>query len=408
MTQVPPTVRRPEMKNKNGRLVALIASVAVAAVAIGGGLAYSKGPSDGAGAAVPLAAPTTPAPTPGPTSAPTPSTPPVPGSKTPTPSGTPVKPAGPVKITLDLAKLSKGRDPQVPYLVGRVVRGGAGGERTIPGKAAIHAVARARDQVFAIVEKGLGTELVKLGPGDGQAVRVPDVTALVSSADGAAAAYSTTRIGEQGEELQGATVYAEDVDGTQKLALPKAWGVRVLSVVNGNVFYEANDTQGGASELHSWTPGEPKAQQIKASSPTGVSPDGRLVASMGLISDGGSCTDVAEIATGKRLWKTCESSISGFTPDGRTAFGGDAYADGYCSGTTSALDATTGVKLREWTSCFFQTVPEDDQHLLLVVDAENGGGADGNGQRAIIRCDITTGTCELATPLSRSGVRIGE
>jgi hypothetical protein len=391
------------MKGRNGRLIALVASVAVAAVVIGGVLAYRQGPHSGGEAAAPLSVPTTPRTTPSASATPS-KTPPT----TPPATTTPGKPSGPVKITLNLAKLPKGREPQLPYLVGRVVRGGAGGPATIPGTADIHGVARVGGQVFAVVAKGQGTELLKLGPGDGEVVRVPDVSALVTSADGAVAAYSTTPIGDQGEELQGGTLYSEDVMGLRKLNLPKAWGVRVLAVVNGKVYYDANDTQGGPSEFYSWTPGAAKAVRLKASSPTGVSPDGRVVASMGLISDGGSCSDVAEIATGKRLWKTCESSIQGFTPDGRTAFGGDAYADGYCSGTASALDALTGVVLREWTSCFFQTVPEDDQHLLIVVDAENGGGEDGNGQRGIIRCTITTGTCELATPLSRTAVQLGD
>ncbi|GAA3573597.1 hypothetical protein [Kribbella ginsengisoli] len=384
------------MLQKNGRLVVLVAAVAVAAVVIGGVVAYQRGPRSEGGTAAPLSAPAT-----------TRSTKTTP-SATGTPSTTPSKPSGPVKITLNLAKLPRGRDPQVPYLVGRVVTGGAGGPETIPGKADIQQIARVNGRVLAVVTKGLGTELLKLGPSSGEVERVPDVTALVTSADATIAAYSTTRVGSQSEALKGGTLYSDDGLDTQKLDLPAAWGLRVLAVLDGKVSFEYAATESGRSKLYSWTPGAAKATQLDITSPTGISADGRLVASMGLISDGGSCSDVTEVATGKRLWKTCESAIQGFTPDARTAFGGDAYADGYCSGTATALDGLTGVILRQWTSCFFQTVPEDDQHLLMVVDALEGGGEDGYGKRGIIRCTISTGACELATPLTpHAAVHIG-
>jgi hypothetical protein len=377
-------------------------------VVVGGVVAYGQGPRSRGGTAAPLPAPAS-TPLPGTPSGktPPPSTPPA--TPTAKPSKTPDKPSGPVKITLNLAKLPRGRDPQVPYLVGRVVRGGAGGPATIPGKAAIQQIARVGGRVLAVVTKGFGTELLKLGPQTGAAERVPDVTQIVTSADATTAAYSTTRIGSQSQALKGGTLYSDNGGlETHKLNLPSAWGLRVLAVVDGKVYYEAGDKESGPSELYSWQPGATKGVPLKVSSPTGISADGRLVASMGMISDGGSCSDVTEIATGKRLWKTCESAIEGFTPDGRTAFGGDAYADGYCSGTVSALDAQSGVKLREWSSCFFQTVPEDDQHLLIVADAENGGGEDGSGERAILRCTVATGACELATPLTpHTEVHIG-
>ncbi|MEV6411634.1 hypothetical protein [Kribbella sp. NPDC051718] len=391
------------MLQKNGRLVVLVAAVAVAAVVIGGVVAYQQGPRSEGGTAAPLSAPTTPS------TKTSPATPTLKPSTPSAPSTTPDKPSGPVKITLNLAKLPRGRDPQVPYLIGRVVSGGAGGPETIPGKADIQQIARVNGRVLAVVTRRLGTELLKLGPTTGTVERVPDVTTVVTSADATVAAYSSTRTGSQSEALKGGTVYSDNGGlDNQKLDLPNAWGLRVLSVVDGKVYFEYAATEGGRSQLYSWTPGAAKATQLDVTSPTGISSDGRLVVSMGLISDSGSCSDVKEIATGKRLWKTCESAIEGFTPDARTAFGGDAYADGYCSGTATALDAQTGVILRQWKSCFFQTVPEDDQHLLIVVDALDGGGEDGYGQRGIIRCTVSTGACELATPLKpHSEVHLG-
>ncbi|NEA35552.1 hypothetical protein [Streptomyces sp. SID13031] len=399
-------------QHRNGRLVAVVASVAVAAVVVGGVVAYRQAPQTGGPAAAPLPGQSTPTPstTPSKTAVVTPPltpslTPPSVPSKTP--SSAPPGFTGPTKIALNLTKLAKGRDPQVPYLVGRVIRGGPGGPITIPGKQEIYEFARTASWVYAVVAKGVGTELIKDGPGDDQVERVPDVSAVVSSADGTTAAFSTTRTGELGQALKGGVLYFDEGLTQQKLNLPAATKLRVLAVVSGKVYFKANDDETGPSALYSWTPGAAKATRIKADSPTGISRDGRLVASRGLVSDGGSCTDIAEIATGKRLWKTCENTIGGFTPDGLTVFGGPAYLDGYCSRTASALDGVTGVLRREWSSCFLQTVPEDDQHLLYLADAENGQG-EGNGQRAIIRCTIPTGACELATPLTKASVKIGQ
>lgn len=386
------------MKQKNGRLIVLVAAVAVAAVAVGGALAYSQGPQNDDGTAGPLpvaGASSTPSKTP---------------SATPslTPSTTPSAPSGPVKVKVNLAKLPQGRDPQLPYLFDREVRGGAGGPEKIPGKEPIHQVARLNGMVLAVVSKGLdGSELLKLGPSDGEVNRIPDVDSIVTSADGSAAAYSATKRGADGGLLKGGTIYIE-TDHLETLKLPNLWSVEVLALVDGKVYFAANDNDTNPWQFYSWTPGAAKPTEIKVGSPTAVSDNGELVSSMGLINDGGSCSDVTQIATGKRLWKTCESSIDGFTPDGATAFGGPSYRDGYADGTVAALNGTTGRIIREWQGIFHQAVPEDDQHLLIVADTLDGGGESGNGNRLIIRCDITTGACERATPLtSTGGISIG-
>ena len=65
------------------------------------------------------------------------------------------------------------------------------------------------------------------------------------------------------------------------------------------------------------------------------------------------------------------------------------------------MDTKTGALLHEWSGIFRQTVPEDDQHLLILAD-------DGEETPAsIIRCTIPTGTCELATPLAKGNLLIG-
>ena len=43
-----------------------------------------------------------------------------------------------------------------------------------------------------------------------------------------------------------------------------------------------------------------------------------------------------------------------------------------------------------------EAVPEDDDHLLMVADSGEGTPS------AIIHCAISTGACELATPLTKT------
>ncbi|TCM49058.1 hypothetical protein [Kribbella sp. VKM Ac-2568] len=395
------------MRQKNGRLIVLVAAVAVAAVALGGVFAYQQGPRGNDSAAAPLFAPTSPA-TPTPSRTPTPSVTP---STTPsrTPSAPQTTSTGPTRIKLNLAKLPKGRAPQIPYLVGREVRGGAGDPTKIPGSGNIHAIARLGSRVLAVVSKGNGTELVKIDYGAVE--RVPDVTDLVSTDDQTAVAYAATRTTEGGGALRGGIVYAETIESVKSLQLPNSWDVYPLAYRNGKVYFRASATETGSNwNLYEWTPGAAKATEITTvKSPTALSDDGRVAASIGLLNDSGTCSDVTLVATGKKLWRTCENQLSAFTPDGATAIGRPSYLDGYCDTTVAALDASTGRLIREWSSCFHQSEAEDDQHFLIIADASDGGGEDGYGRRAIIRCDISTGACELATPLSStSSLRIGD
>jgi hypothetical protein len=310
-----------------------------------------------------------------------------------------------VKVDFKLSKLSRGRAPQVPYLVGREVRGGAGRPITIPGSEYVTEISRLGDQVLAIVTKGEGTELLEVGY-TGAPVRTPDVTSIVTTDDGTAAAYAASRRGSTGGPLQGGTVYAQTATDTQvhKLSLPKAWDIRVLGYTNGQVYLRASESGGATSwRLYTWKPGSSEATLIKTvSSPTGLTSDGRVAASRSILGDFGSCSNLTEVATGKRLWRTCENQVVAFTPDGTIAVGAPASQDGYADLQTSALDAKTGTLLREWTGpAFMKTVAEDDQHFLIQGD-------DGpETKAAIVRCTVTTGACELAVPPTTSQVLLG-
>ena len=402
------------MRLKNAHLVMLVAAVAVAAVAIGGGLAYRQGPQADRNAASPLAAPSTTAPsTPASTPVAKTSTPVTkPPSSTPTktptapPTLTPRDPAftGPVKVNFKLSKLPRGRAPQVPYLVGREVRG-PGLPITIPGSDDVWEVSRLGHQVLAIISNAEGTELLKVSY-SGAPVRTPDVTSIVSTDDGTAVAYATSRRGSVSKGVQGGAVYAQTDADTQvhKLLLPKAWDLRVLAYTNGQVYFRSSDSDGATNwRLYTWTPGSSEATLIKTvSSPTGLTVDGRIAASINIRGDLSTCTNLTEVATGKRLWRTCENQVVSFTPDGTIAVGVPASQNGWGDFKASALDVKTGNLLREWTGpAFHRTVAEDDQHFLILAD----DGVD--TKAAIVRCTVTTGACELAVPPTTGQVLLG-
>ncbi|MGW7682114.1 hypothetical protein ACWGID_15320 [Kribbella sp. NPDC054772] len=385
------------MRAQNGRLVAVVAAVAVAAIAGGGALASRQGPQPAAAAdAGPLtSSPSPAASTPSATSSapkPTPTTP----SKT--------TPSGPAKTKIDLQKLTTGRAPQVTYLSGRTIRGGAGNDVTIPGNADIQEVARRGTFALAIVTKGTGTEMLTLDSEGKITRRTPDITQIVTTEDDLSASYVGSRLKDTGEATAGATLYSEQdsVDGVKKVTVPGLWNTTLLGYTDGKVYFDASTTQEGTkSTLYEWTPGESKVVELSGvPKATAVSSAG-TAGSLTTLANQNSCSSLLAVPSGKRLWRTCDYQIAGFTPDGATVIAGPMYEDGYGNGIATVLDAKSGSLLHEWTGVFRQWVPEDDQHLLLLAD-------DGEGTPAsIVRCTISTGACELATPLAKGALLIG-
>ena len=390
------------MRRQNGRLAALVAAVAVAAVAGGGALAYRQGPQANAEGATAAPLSTSPSTTGSTTASATPSASrPTP---TPNPSTTPSSiAAGPVKTKIDLTKLTAGRAPQITYLSGRTIRGGAGEDVKIPGSTDIQAVARLGTSALAVVTKGFGNELLTLDNTGKITAHTPDVTQLVTTDDGSAAAYVGTKLADTGEQLPGVTVYAEQAESQdiQKMTVPDLWNTTLHAYVDGKVYFSGSTTRNGPTALYQWTPGQPKPVALKAiPKPLAVSSAG-TAASLTTLADQSSCSSLLTVPTGKRLWRTCDYMITGFTLDGATVIAGSKYQDGYGDGITAALDAKNGTLLHEWSGIFRQAVPEDDQHLLLLAD--NGEGT----PASIVRCTISTGACELATQPAKGNLLIG-
>jgi hypothetical protein len=388
------------MRQLNARLTVVVAAVAVAAVVGGGVFAYRQGPQDSDTSASPLGGPLSPRSTPTPKPTPTPTPKP---SATPsgTPSVAPSTPAanaftGPKKVKVSLSKLDAGRAPQVVHVLDRVVSGGPDQAFKAPGTNPIVAVAQAEETTFVLESREPDLVLVRTS-NDGQSSEVRNVTTLVGAVDGSLAAFASQKQKSTGEQLAGSTVYAEGSAANRyKLSLPNAWNVRVIAVAAGKVFYAATPKESGVPRLYTWVPGRSSATAVKGiTSPTAVSADGELVAAAETIGGAGSCSNVSELATGKRLWRTCEYMIAGFTPDKSIAIGTPAYGDGYAPLGSWLLDGKTGALLREWSGVAFREVrAEDDQHLLMEVD----DGPETKG--AIIRCTISTGDCERATPIT--------
>ncbi|GAA0570454.1 hypothetical protein HPO96_33295 [Kribbella sandramycini] len=342
------SAEEPVAKGKRGRPAALVAAVAVAAVAIGAALAYNQSPGAAGAEAAPLSS-----------------------SVTPKPAST----------TLDVTKLPTGRTPQIPYLVGRSVRLGAGSVATVDGTGTVTAVGRLHNEALAVVMRPdhpdvYTSELQKLRFGK-VVRRTPGVTSLVTTPDEGAAAYAAARIGAHGQPTKGGVLFAETDEHVLSLKLPDSWNVEVLAYTDGKVYYRTSDdtTESSTWRLHAWTPGEPKSQLIRsAPSPVTVATDGK---------------------------------VKGFTPAGDVRFGLEGTPASNCSSRATAVAADTGTLLNQWDGCFVTMTAEDDQHLLFVAYTGPGSEDEPNPPGAIVRCTITTRQCELATPLSPEPLLLG-
>jgi hypothetical protein len=352
-----------------------VAGVAVVAVVGGGVLAARSVPSVGeavAAAPIPAAAPLTP-------------------SIKPTPA-----PGAVVSTKVELAKLKPGRTPQLAYLTGRVIKGGLGSDLTVPGKQEIIRAVRYGGDALVVLEVGMGdSELATVTGYQGfLPERIADVSSLVSSVNEDMVAFGTARTNADHTRRKGNLVYWRGEGADRKLQRPDDWASRVLAVAGDTVYFAADtDRDGLTSALYSWNSLTSKVDRLSTfKSPAGVDFQG----ANGVDQIEGAaqtfCAALRELDNGKQLWRTCEYSLDGFTPDGRTVFGTPDFHNGGSDAFTVAIDAATGSVKRRWVGPqFLNTRAEDDDHLLIAVDSGEKTSA------AIIRCSIGTGVCELAT-----------
>ncbi|WP_405063791.1 hypothetical protein OG474_19670 [Kribbella sp. NBC_01505] len=373
------------MSNRNRSLAIAVAAVAVVAVAGGGMLAAARGPQNQSGAA---AAPLSQAPSMPPSTAPPSTTQP------------------PTTVKVDATKLTMGQGPQVAYVRGRTVMGGIGKPVKVPGSRDIDGAVRLWDETLTLQVDSTPKGTLVVQDSDGKVLReVADIDSLVGSADGDAVAYGS---GDRFAAVrQGGTVYYEKPGGpAEKLAQPKSWALDVLSVADKTVFFSSSATPGGVASLYRWTVGQKTATVVpKLTSPLSVSADGTLGASLPVYTDSGVCSAITDLATGLQRWKSCQYRLDRFSP-------GNAFVIGLPPDTggpvgvqsLAAVNPKTGKPIRTWTaSVISRQLAEDDDHVLLQWYAAE----DVRTSSAIVRCTVSTGECELATPLSKEPLLLG-
>ncbi|WP_143465792.1 hypothetical protein [Kribbella sp. ALI-6-A] len=370
------------MKKVRVRLVATVAGLTVAAAILGGTLAFRQVPRPSFSAAGPLSK--------------APATPPSTEQKTPTPaSGTA---ATPPEVKVDLARLPLGRGPQMAYLVDRTVRGGTGPVAVVPGKQPITDVVRFGGGLLVMLSSGdFTSELRRLEP-YGETFspgRVTGVTSLVGSPEEDLAAYAV--------EGKGAVHWVDSRDSElvqRSLQRPEFGRTQVLAVRGDVVHFGAEGKGYPAPETYyRWDSKTGQVTAVKTvHSLEGLNTAGTAAADYLSGAAQTFCSAVTELATGKQRFRTCDYSLDGFTPDGRTVVASEDFRGGGAEPLAAALDSTTGHIRRQWVGPeFVMAVAEDDDHLLMVVDS---------GEQTpvgIIRCSIATGTCEAALPLDRYG-----
>lgn len=371
----------------------LVAVVATAAVAVSTVVVARQVPTLNAGdqPVAPLGAATTGTPTPSRTAV---STPPLtsakPSSSTPSVPGL----TGPAQVVIDPGTLDRGAAPAVPYVDERMLVSGGYQATT---KSPIIAGARAGNGLMAIVAlTDLYTEL-QVFAANGRLLRsVKDIGTLRSSPDGAFTAYASERFTSNGDKVKGSTLSWVDnaAAKTRQLKRPGDYEVRILMVDEYRVYFRSKASPDGDPALYRWEAAtDGKVERVTGvTSPTAVDRAGSQVAMLSSITDNGSCTKVvASFDIKTEYWKTCDFQVGEFGPRGRTVLASDAYGDGYAPTYAAVLDNSNGKLLRKWSGVsVMQTAYEDEDHVLLVTEKGSRG--------AIVRCAISTGKCELATP----------
>jgi hypothetical protein len=359
----------------------VVAVVAVAAVAVGGLVASRRTPEPQLGGAAPLVTPAT--------------------------TAAPLKFTGPKVVPVDARKLPVGAAPHVTYLRDRTVYGGAGTPVKVPGSVEIDAVARLHDAVLTVQLKTVrSAALVILDASGKQIEQVPGVDSVVTSIDGQAAAYASGGRYAPEEHVGGTVYYRRSATGPVKqLAQPTVYDLRVLGVTNDTVYFQSSDDLTGPWSFYRWQVDQPKPTRISTvRSPIAVSGDGTLVAGLASQNDSGMCTTLMAATTGSQRWRSCQYQLTRFSPGNTFTIGIPAGSDPYGDLENVALDPKTGNQLRKWTGPSLRDArPEDGDHVVLAWHDEPEPGS----RSALVRCTVSSGKCELATPLAAGTLLLG-
>jgi hypothetical protein len=285
--------------------------------------------------------------------------------------------------------------------------GGIGNPVTVPGTAEVIAAGRLWDLTLAVLLKNVTSpEIVVLDETGKQVSRTAGVDSLVTSADGQAAAYASGGRFVADPGKGGAVFFKEP--GYQpaiKLARTGVYDLEVLAVVGHTVYFRSGAAPDGAWSLYRWQVDKKSVTKIdKIASPVAMSGSGALTAGLAVFTDSGMCTAVSASNSAGQRWRTCQYQLSRFSPGDVFAIGIPPGSSPYGDPLTVALDARNGNLRREWAGPSLRgAIAEDDDHVLLQWHDK----PEPQSRSALIRCSVSTGGCELTTPLETGPLVLG-
>lgn len=326
----------------------------------------------------------------------------------------PIQPAAPTptvtlprSVPLDTASMSRGADPAIPYLMdGAAVLDGKPSGMTVikaPGRAdlvlaadctacegaAVTAFAPLGTGWVVSGTDGTGAGTIRQFDGTGAVERTTpsDNLSLGVSADGSEVAYSG----------QGRLSVLWD-GGTRTLPVPDGQLPDPVGLVGTAPCVDPESEEGSGCTAY-WNNGEGGAfyssehgitERIQGLEKlTGVAADGRISGQVSYTDDG-SCSAVLDESL-RQLWKTCDHSLGGFSPDGRYLVAYPAYRDGAGDTQVSILDSRTGRALVHFPALsggfVYDLVWESTDDLIAVVRDDGSWhllrlGVDGEVERA--------------------------
>jgi len=389
-------ITRARSIRRRRRVVGGVAAAALVAIAVPVGLQVGDAVTRTGRQIAPATGDTAP-PSVGPTSEPPRTTEPEPTATEPTATEPPEQSiTGPTRVDIDFSTLPTGQPPLVPYLDGRTIFV-LDSSFDVAGDGSIGAFAAFDGGAHVFVSQEGIPEIVRV-TADGTMRGLGHAAAtLIASRDLRWNAYATGETDNFGNVKRGIRLWLYGADGsTSTLELPEANGVRLIAVVDGTIYFRPERPDGSRQPLLSWTRGQDSPTVVPGSyEATAMSADGRFIAALTEVTDFGSCSQVVDRTSGSALWETCDHTVLGFSAGGEYAWAGPAYLDGYSLGELTLLDGQTGEVIRRLPSLdndidFMDATFEDADHLL--IRAEQGG------QTALVRCSVSAGDCELATP----------
>jgi hypothetical protein len=296
-------------------------------------------------------------------------------------------------VTVDLAELDAGDPPSITYLDGaRLYVDGSPVDLGVPSSD-IDAITYAGDTAYFSVRTEEGRRQLRSVPDAG-------VDGPIAGGPWGSPDRHYVAVLEQGGRL----TVTDTMKGVEHSAdLPSGRQVDSISFVGATAYLFTNDPAAGTHALIRWTFEDDELTEVDGvERATAMSPGGELVADMHEVDDltASTCTRVTSLTTGEGQWETCRHQIRGFSSDGRYVWGANEYESGAGDTYNVVLDALTGEQVlrvdgpdsMDRPLAFYGSTFESATTLLVSAEQD--------GQAALVRCDLTTGECELATELA--------